>query len=395
MRRAPMDLLLLAPDVTWGGRTGDAVHLRELARQLARRGHAVRIIARSGPDGGENPSEDLAVHPVRSSFNLGVAVVRRPLVLGKLIRIVFARRPDVVYSRSFGDLAEAIAASALGVPLVYEVNGDAIAEREAQWGRRMAGPARAWAIRSARIGFGRARAIVAVTETLRRRLTEDFRVAADKIRVVPNAADAELFAPRPASVARRDLGLSADGPIVGFVGNLAPWQGIEYLLRAFSEIVRRHPEARAIIVGDGQDRQRLEALAQTLGVRERVRFAGSVYYEEVPLYVAATDICVAPMTRERLRSGSSAVKIHEYLACERPVVASRIPGLEFLETEDLGRLVPPEDSHALAAAIEAALSDERWRRAAGARGRAYVVRRAGWPAVAAAVEDVCRMAVAA
>jgi len=125
-----------------------------------------------------------------------------------------------------------------------------------------------------------------------------------------------------------------------------------------------------------------------------VRFVGPVVYEEVPRHIAAADVCTAPMTRERLRSGSSAIKVYEYLACGRPVVASRIPGLEFLESEDLGKLVPPEDAHALAAALEGVLSDAAWRRAAGERGRAFVLEHASWAAVAARVEDACRSAVA-
>jgi glycosyltransferase involved in cell wall biosynthesis len=181
--------------------------------------------------------------------------------------------------------------------------------------------------------------------------------------------------------------------VVGFVGNLAPWQGVEVLIRAFARLQVRDP--LLVIVGGGQARAALEVTAKELGVAGRVRFVGTVPYHEVPAYVAACDVCTAPMSRERLKSGSSAIKVYEYLACERPVVASRIPGLEFVESEDLGRLVPPEDVQALSAALVAALEDEVWRQEAGRRGRAYVLRHAGWPAVAAAVEDVCRRAVGA
>ncbi len=389
---ASMDLLLLAQDVTWGGRTGDAVHLRELARHLARRGHAVRVIARGD---GVTPVEGVEVHLLRSRLNLAFDAVRRPLTVRALVRAASERRPDLIYSRSFGDVAEAIAARALGVPLVFEVNGDAIAEREVQRGRPIPAPVRAWRVRSAQSGFRGARTVVAVTETLRRRLAEDFRVPSERIRVVPNAADLQLFYPRPAKDARAALGLSASVPVVCFVGNLVAWQGLEVLLCAFAEIASRHPEAILLVVGHGIEASRLRELAETLGLSGRARFVGAVAHEDVPVYMAASDVGVAPMTRERLKSGSSAIKIYEYLGCERPVIASRIPGLEFLEEENLGMLVPPEDPRALAAALDRALTDETWCRQAGARGRAYVGRRAGWPAVAAAVEDVCRQAVGA
>jgi len=385
-----MDLLLLAQDVTWGGRTGDAVHLRELARGLAQRGHAVRVLARAG---GESLAvSGVEVLPIASRMNLGVRAFRAPVVARALVRAVRRRRPDLVYSRSFGDVAEIRTTRALGLPIVFEVNGDAIAERESQSGRRLA--VRSFQVRSARAGFRSARLVVAVTDTLRQRLVEEYRVPAQQIVVVPNAADTERFSPRPGETFRRALGLPAGEPVVGFVGNLAPWQGVDVLLRAFAIILRSLPRAWLLVVGDGQALSDLRSLGQELGIESRVRFVGAVPYERVPECIAAMDVGTAPMTRERLRSGSSAIKVYEYLACERPVVASRIPGLEFVEVEDLGRLVPPEDAASLAEALASALRDGPWRRSAGERGRAYVLRQAGWPAVAAAVERVCREAIA-
>ena len=389
-----MDLLLLAQDVTWGGRTGDAVHLRELARQLVRRGHRVRIIARAGLSSDDDSTEALRIYPLRSTFNLAFSVVRRPYVMRTLLRAVSDRRPDLLYSRGCGDLAEALAARTLGLPIVFEVNGDLIAERESQLGRGLSGPAKAWMVGTSRRGFRIARSVVAVTETLRQRLSDDFDVPADKVLVIPNAADTDLFHPIPIARAREELGIPVGTPVVLFVGNLAPWQGVEYLVSALAEVLRSRPGALLLVVGDGQEGPALRALAAKLGVQDHVRFMGAVPHEQVPGCIAAADVCVAPLTQERLRSGSSALKIHEYLACERPVVASRIPGLEFLEFEALGKLVPPEDPHALAAALVAALADEGWCRSAGSRGRAYVLKNAGWPAVAARVEDALQRAVA-
>ena len=384
-----MDLLLLAQDVTWGGRTGDAIHLQELARGLARRGHGVRVLARAGGEPAAVPGVE--VRPLVSRMNMGVATVRAPVVARALVRAVSERRPDLVYSRSFGDLTEVRTTRTLGLPIVLEVNGDALAERESQAGRPLF--ARSWKVRRARSGFRGARFVVAVTDTLMRRLVEEYGVPADRVVVVPNAADTELFSPRPAEAARAALNLPTTDPVVGFVGNLAPWQGVDVLLRAFATVLRAIPNATLLIVGDGQAASDLRPLSKALGIDSRVRFVGAVPYPQVPEHIAAMDVGTAPMTHERLRSGSSAIKVQEYLACERPVVASRIPGLEFVETMDLGRLVPPEDADALAEALLAVLRDGTWRRSAGDRGRAYVVRQAGWPAVAAAVERVCLGAI--
>lgn len=382
---------MLAQDVTWGGLTGDAVHLRELAEQLAKRGNAVRVIARGGGTKRPGDSSSVEFHALHASLDLAFSFVRRPLTVSLLLRVGSNRKPDVVYSRSFGDFAEAITASVLGVPIVYEVNGDAIAEREALRSRAPSWFLRRWAASGARRGFHRARSVVPVTDTLRRRLIQTYRVPDSKIRVVENSADTTLFQPSDARRARSILELP-DGLVLLFVGNLAPWQGVDYLLRAFEVLSHRHPRTHLVIVGDGQARPRLQRLASELVIGDRVHFTGAVPYERVPLFVAASDLCVAPMTRERLKSGSSAIKVQEYLACERPVVASRIPGLEFLETEDLGILVPPEDVEALASAIGSAFVKADWRQSAGVRGRAFVLRKSSWASVAEAVEDVCRKA---
>src|SRR3970282_1912797 len=99
-----MDLLLLAQDVTWGGPTGDAVHLRELARQLVRRGHSVRVVARGGSDSGRAAVGGGRFCPTRSSSTLASPPAREPHVLLAFVRAVADRRPDLVYSRSFGDV---------------------------------------------------------------------------------------------------------------------------------------------------------------------------------------------------------------------------------------------------------------------------------------------------
>lgn len=389
-----MDLLLLAQDVTWSGHSGDAIHLRELATHLARRGHSARVIARAGEGPAVAPS-GVEVHLLTSTFNMAFGFIRRPLLLRAMFRVAKARQPTLVYSRGFGDFIEAIAAAVLGVPLVFEVNGNAIAEREAQRRSAFSRLGRALAAWSARVGFRRAAAVVTVTEALRKQLQQEFRVLPDKVTVVSNAADTDLFRPRNPLEARRELGLPATGPLILFVGNLAPWQGVEHLIRAFVELLPHYPDALLVIVGDGQDGPRLRSLVDALGLGPRVRFTGALPHDDVPAYVAAADVCVARLARDWLRSGSSALKVHEYLAGGRPVVASRVSGLEFLEAEGVGRLVPPEDPRPLAGTLLEILASDAWRREAGERARGIAVRRASWAAVAASVENVCRMAVGA
>jgi len=387
-----MDLVVLAQDVNYDGLTGDTTHLRELVRHLALRGHTARVIARANQRVHGITYRGVELHGVASE-SLWFSPLRKFLMMRELLRVVADRRPHLMYSRGFGDLLEGLASRDLGLPLVLEVNGDAIAERESMRGRPYREPLRGFVEATVAAGFRLASAVICVTETLRAEVIREFGTSPAKVRVVPNGVDAELFRPTDAAEAASELGLPS-GPKVVFVGALEPWQGVGFLIQAFRNLVEHTPEAMLIIVGRGQEEPALRSLVETLGIRSKVLFEGFVPHRQVPLYVSAADACVAPMTRERLRSGSSAIKIHEYLACGRPVIASRIPGLEFLEEQDIGRLVPPEDGGALAEELADVLSDGKWRVDAGVRARSYAVDRCSWRSVAASVEAVCQEAMA-
>src|SRR5207249_178845 len=114
-----------------------------------------------------------------------------------------------------------------------------------------------------------------------------------------------------------------------------------------------------LLVGDGPDRERLRDRAKRLGILGRVRFIGEVRHELVPLYIAAADACVAPFTSERnLKTGVSALKVVEYIACARPVVVTAVPGAkDLVETYNCGIVVPAEDTEALRLAIERVVCD--------------------------------------
>ena len=101
-----------------------------------------------------------------------------------------------------------------------------------------------------------------------------------------------------------------------FVGHLAAWQGVEFLIYASPLILGKCPEIRFLVVGDGVMRDKLLELVSEFGLADKFVFTGRVPYECVPLYINAADVCVAPFIRERnSKIGLSALKTYEYLAC--------------------------------------------------------------------------------
>jgi glycosyltransferase involved in cell wall biosynthesis len=134
------------------------------------------------------------------------------------------------------------------------------------------------------------------------------------------------------------------------VGNLVEIKGHEYLIRAISELKKSLNNVYFVIVGDGKLRGKLEALAQQLGVQDKIMWAGARPHSEIPIWMNACDLFVLPSIRE----GFSLVHV-EAMACGKPVVATRNGGSEELINPGVGILVKPKNAQELAKGIQQAL----------------------------------------
>jgi glycosyltransferase involved in cell wall biosynthesis len=204
-----------------------------------------------------------------------------------------------------------------------------------------------------------------------------------KIFVVGNGTDVERFAPMDKAEARAMLGLDPHLAYVGFIGNLAKWQGVGTLLYSAKLMLDTVRAVRFLIGGWGPELEPLKQLAQELDIEEHVIFSGKVPYSQAPVYINCLDIAVAPFIIERnQRIGLSPLKIRDYAACGVPMVTSRIAGLEMVEEQGMGLLVEPENPYALAEALIKLLQDPELCREMGQRARAFAERELSWRAVA-------------
>ncbi len=296
------------------------------------------------------------------------------------------RRFDVIYRRSHPFNSEYLLAKFFRIPLVKEVNGIAVDELKTT---EYAGKVALRIIEPIdRFNLHRADKIVTVTSNLKKVLQKDYGIPEDKIVVIPNGANTDLFKPMDAAKAREQLKLNQKGCYVCFVGTFFAWQGLEYLIRSAPLILQECPETQFLLVGDGAMKQGLISLAQQLGIAEKVIFTGKVPYQEVPLYINASDVCVLP--KVQAKSGFSPLKLYEYMACGKPVVASRVGGLDILEELSAGLLFNPGDSNEFARAVITLLNSEEMRRNMGEKGKNYVVENQSWDSVARRVAKVCQ-----
>jgi teichuronic acid biosynthesis glycosyltransferase TuaC len=217
-----------------------------------------------------------------------------------------------------------------------------------------------------------AQAIVAVSNALKQRMVE-LGIPAEKIAVIRNGVDAQHFYPRDNATARQRLGLPHAAKIIVSVSALVALKGIDRLIDALALL--KDSDARLFLIGQGPEREALEARVAQHGLTERITFVGAKPQTELGDWYAAADVFALASHRE----GCPNVVV-EALACGTPVVASDVGGISELVTDDrYGLLVPAEEANAagFAARLQTALQKEWSREVIAASGGAR-----GWDDVA-------------
>jgi len=183
---------------------------------------------------------------------------------------------------------------------------------------------------------------------------------------------------------RGECGFGENDVVLLFMGWLYRFAGLFEIIEALPEAPA---ETRLLVVGDGEAEGDLRRLAAARGLGERVVFAGRQPYEKMPQYLAAADICLLPSKVNQVTRHIVPVKIYEYLASGRPVVASRLPGVMRDVPEGEGVLYAAPGEHLRLAAD---LLDRQRRRELGAHGRAFVEAHCDWERVTDEFEALLR-----
>ena len=223
--------------------------------------------------------------------------------------------------------------------------------------------------------------LIAVSRPLGERAVE-LGVPRDRVQVVANGIDRELFHPRDRAQARAKLGLPVGGKLLLYIGRLDRAKGVNDLAEAFTRLEAAHPDLRLAIVGGGPEQAACEKLAAAHP--GRVFATGALPMPQLPDWIAACDILTLPSWNE----GTPNVLL-EALASGRRVVATRVGGIpDVVSGPKLGELVPARDVPALAEALARAAStpydpDEM-----------TVAAPYSWPESAARLRDVLAEAVA-
>lgn len=210
--------------------------------------------------------------------------------------------------------------------------------------------------------------VIAISQQVSQHLSEDFKVDKARIRVIHHGIDLNRFVPadlRAKSRAKEKFGLQANR-VIGMIARLSDVKGHSYLIGALPDILKKFPDARLLIIGEGREERKLKELTGSLSIANSVIFRESV--ADTAQALSAMDVFAMPSLKEGL-----GLSLMEAMACGLAVVAADVGGIKTLiQDNQNGLLVAPQDSGALSRAISGLLEDTAKAEALGERARIFI-----------------------
>ena len=409
-----MNILYLCSDlgIPVLGRHGASVHVRSLVAAFREAGHRVILAApllNKSPWEQQEELEAAVLHLPASAetsaaaFDLKMflrAMGRENTLPREVRRILYNQEverhlqdrfaenpPDFVYERAslFGTAGVQLA-RAWNCPLVVELNAPLAPEQAAYRGSCLA----ELAVQAERWVLSQADLVMVVSAQLSNYAIE-LGAEPDRVHVVPNGVNPALFRPRWCEGANDQPRTDQASPVLGFVGGLRPWHGVEVLPPLLDCLAARHSNLRLVIAGDGPLRGELERELDRRRLMSRVRFTGPVSQQVVAELICSFDVALAPYARPEHAFYFSPLKLFEYMACGVPVVAPRLGQIaDLVRDGETGLLYPPGEFDQLTAACDRILSDRALGQRLGRAAAEEIHGRFTWDRNAARVIELVR-----
>lgn len=358
------------------------IHSHEVITQLAKKGNDVCVFCHIKSDSEvlkEWQRLDIRVVNVSS---LPIRFVDEISFLIKLffmmVLYISKLRSDMIYVRhGSSSLICVIVGKLLKVPVCLEVN-DILTKRMVFKGIYFF--KKLWIELYEWFSFTLADRIFPVTDGINKWICNKYRVRRECVITVPNGVNDHRFYPAETYKCREQYDLTDRTLIVGYLGSLFPWAGLECLIEAVPSIVSVYPSV-LFIIGGGEEPHysMLKKKVEDNNLSSHVVFFGRVEWEDAKTFINTTDLCIAPAFFDNLESGISSQKLLAYLACGKPVVGSDIPGLgDMLEKERIGVSFRMGDPVELSKTINSLLADSYRLKEMGKRARSFVVKNYTW-----------------
>ena len=358
-------------------------HVSEVCENWQRLGHEVTLFV---PDVPGKASQSLSTKIVKvRTFGLKpsfpLTMVYNLSAAFHIVKHFVLNGIDLVYSRhSMLEFIPVLCLKPFAIRYATEINGLDSEQK------RLYGLAE-WKIRVSEyldgICYRLADAIVTVTDEIRNFVLSTYGVNVNKVHVVSNGANVNISRPIPSEVACVEAGMDPSCTYLVFVGSLKKWHGVQNAILALKSLIGNYPRLKLLVVGDGRELKNLKSLAKREALEEQVIFAGKVRYDQVPYYINAGTLCLAPFNTQRNDlTGLSPLKIFEYMACGKPIVTTMVGGLErIIDEHQCGCVVEPDNLEALVEGIDKLLCNPELCEKLGRNGRRAAEEFYAWPKI--------------
>ena len=385
MSRMRIAMLTPFPSPDSGG-SGALIYVSSLSKAIARTPALELRVITLGNHASRGVSDGVDYRVVMNMRWCRYVPVLPALIIASEVR---RRRPDILHFQGttfspytvFG-----LFLSPSKTPKVMTILGHAIEEmvvrgqireNSIQW------KVQSWVDRAVVRKFDR---IVCVTSKMKNELIAKYgHEVESKIVVIPSGIDTTRYGRKAAapSIALPPPLDSDASPVVVTAKSLYPWNGQEYLIRAFPDIIARWPSAKLVLVGDGPDMEHLKSLVGELSLTSSVFLLGKLPNEIMPAIISRADIVVIPSARIGGVEEGSSILLLEGMASSKPVIASDVGGnSEAIVDGKTGILVPEKDPAAISRSLSRLIENPATARSIGAAASEYVINSRTWDSVA-------------
>ena len=384
MNEMKVDMLY---DLQLEGHGAGTTHTMELFENLKKVGNEANLFVPKPKDAASYKRANISYLPILNIPLLRGVSYQLILFFYYLLYQTKHTKPDFIYSRiSLFTISPLILSKLLKIPYVVEINGLGMEELKLSNTSKLT--IQIFKVNE-KLNYKHSKRIIAVTQGVKEGIKELNNIPDDKIAVIENGANTDLFRPMNREKARKELKLDDNCKYIGFSGAFSQWHGLEDLVKSAPLILKEVENTKFLLVGDGELKEQIIQMVNDLNLIDNFIFIDRVPYEEVPEYVNAFDICLILKKKD---IPGSPLKLWEYMACGKPVIATNTEDFKALEDYNAGILVDPEKTEEVADAIITLLKDKKLREKMGKNGRKYVVENRSWERVARAVEKVLKKA---
>jgi glycosyltransferase involved in cell wall biosynthesis len=373
--------------------SGPGTHIREVISALEKEGHdVIKLIA-----GGEKLERAERITFKKHSWKKAVpsivwetlrdaSMIRSDLRMEKqLLKAIDQHKPDVVYERScYGMLAGLRACRKTGLRYIVEMNAPYPEEKIKMQGSSLLN---FLGNRNEKMQVRGAHRVIVVSSAMKNYLISKTEAEKSKIIVIPNAVNLENLPTETKNITelRDKLQLEEANSVIGFVGSIFPYHGVDRMIDAFALIARDFPRVRMLIVGDGEVLPQLKRQANDLLLNDKITFTGNVPHSEVYHYIALMNITV--MARSNWYG--SPVKIFEYGAMQKVIVAPNVIPVRDVMTHGIDGLLIEDSTEALEKAIRLILNNPQDASKMAQTFHEKIIAQFTWRSVAKQILNAC------